>query len=63
MSAMLIEEHQDLTETLVPYEWDISCIEPSVWEMISVLNSTDIPSPNPSCENCAYAQQRAIAEI
>ena len=50
-------------ETLVPYEWDISWIESSVWEMIAVLNSTDIPSPNPSCENCAYAQQRAIAEI
>ena len=50
-------------ETLVPYEWDISWIEPSVWEMIAVLNSTDIPSPNPSCENCAYAQQRAIGAI
>ena len=47
-------------ETLVPYEWNIDWIDPQVWGMISVLNAYDIPEQNPSCENCAYARQRAL---
>jgi hypothetical protein len=50
-------------ETLVPYEWNIDWIDPKVWEMIDVLNSHDLPEQNPSCENCAYAQQRTSLEI
>lgn len=52
--------HGKLTfeETLVPYEWSSDWIEPSVKKMIKTLNSTEVPSGNASCENCAYAAQR-----
>jgi hypothetical protein len=30
--------------------------------MIDLLNSEKLPEDNPSCENCAYAQQRSIIE-
>ena len=49
-------------ETLVPYEWSIDWIDPQVRGMISVMNAYDIPEKNPSCENCAYARQRALKE-
>ncbi len=49
-------------ETLVPYEWASDWIEDKVQEMIEVLNSTELPEPTPSCENCAYAHQRAAIE-
>ncbi len=49
-------------ETLVPYDWDVGWIEPRIMEMIAVLNSKDVPMPNESCENCAYARERALAE-
>ena len=49
-------------ETLVPYEWDVSWIESKVREMIDLLNSEELPEINSSCENCAYAYQRAIKE-
>jgi hypothetical protein len=61
-AATAFEGNMRFEETLVPYEWDISWIEPSVLEMISILNSVDIPPQNPSCENCAYAQQRSLVE-
>lgn len=48
-------------ETIVPYDLDITWIEPKVFEMISTLNSDEIPKPNPSCENCAYAHQRSLS--
>ena len=49
-------------ETLVPYEWSIGWIDPKVWEMIDLLNSHNLPEKNSSCENCAYAHQRAAIE-
>ena len=49
-------------ETLVPYEWRSDWIEERVRKMIDVLNSTKLPDPTPSCENCAYAHQRAAIE-
>ncbi len=52
----------DFEETLVPYQWDSSWIEEKVTEMIAILNSTDLPEGNPSCENCAYAHQRTTKE-
>ena len=50
-------------ETLVPYEWKSDWIEGKVLEMISLLNSHELPEPNSFCENCAYANQRTINEI
>ena len=50
-------------EALIPYEWSIDWIGPAVWEMVDVLNSYDLPKGTPSCENCAYAHQRALMEI
>jgi len=49
-------------ETLVPYEWDSSWIDEKVIEMIDVLNSEKLAEGNPSCENCAYVNQRTIKE-
>ena len=50
-------------ETLVPYEWSIDWIDAAVRGMIDVLNSYDLPKRTQSCENCAYAHQRALMEI
>ena len=50
------------TETLVRYFWDTSWLEKNLSEMIAVLNSRELPDRNPSCENCAYAFERAQAE-
>ena len=50
------------SETLVPYEWNCEWIEDKVWEMITVLNSHELPDSNLSCENCAYACQRTSIE-
>lgn len=49
-------------ETLVPYLWDSSWIEPRLAEMIQILNGDDIPDSNSACENCAYARQRTLLE-
>ena len=49
-------------ETLVPYDWNIGWVEPRIMEMVEVLNSKDVPMPNKSCENCAYARERGLAE-
>ena len=46
-------------EYLVPYFWNINWIESKLEEMISVMNSTDIPKSNLSCKNCAYSEQYA----
>ena len=46
-------------ETLVPYRWNGDWIDERLWEMIQVLNSPEVPEPNPSCENCAYARARS----
>ena len=49
-------------ETLVPYQYRVDWIDGKLSEMFQVLNSTELPEVNPSCENCAYANQRAIIE-
>mgnify|MGYP003973923773 FL=1 len=61
-SAPAFGSNMVFEETLVPYEWDSSWIEDKVLEMIDLLNSEKLPEDNPSCENCAYAQQRSIIE-
>ena len=49
-------------ETLVPYKWDIEWIDGELREMVKTLNSYQVPEPRSSCENCAYARQRALPE-
>jgi hypothetical protein len=49
----------DFSETLVPYQHNISWITPKVEDMIALINQGVVPDSNPSCENCAYAKQRA----
>ena len=49
----------DFSETLIPYEWDTNWIPEQIEAMIGTMNSPSIPSSNPSCKNCAYANQRA----
>jgi len=49
----------DFSETLIPYDWDANWIPEQVEAMIGTMNSASIPSSNPSCKNCAYADQRA----
>jgi len=46
-------------EYLVPYLWNIDWMENKLDEMISVMNSTEIPESNSSCKNCAYSEQYA----
>ena len=62
-SASTFDSQMIFKETLVPYEWDASWIEGSVVKMIDLLNSKELPSSNPSCENCAYARQRIDVEL
>ena len=50
-------------ETLVPYDWNIDWIPEKVASMIDLINADEIPSSNGSCENCAYARQRATHDI
>jgi len=50
------------TEHLIPYENDTSWIEDKVDEMIACMNSTSVPPITESCENCAYARERAKEE-
>jgi len=50
------------SETLIPYLNDTSWIPKKVEEMISVINSNKLPDSNESCENYAYAKQRASFE-
>ena len=48
-------------EALVPYEWDSSWIASDVDRMIALMNQPEIPAPNESCKNCAYAEQYSQA--
>ena len=50
-------------ETLVTYDWDVSWIPKKVQKMIDLMNSIDLPRSNESCENCAYALQRASHDL
>tara|TARA_Y100000813_G_scaffold198469_1_gene186852 strand:+ start:1669 stop:2442 length:774 start_codon:yes stop_codon:yes gene_type:complete len=42
---------------LLPYEGDDSWIDKTVKEIYKVLNSDDIPEPNPNCEYCRYVKK------
>ena len=50
------------SETLVPYQHDISWIPTKIREMIALMNQDKVPEGHESCENCAYARQRALHE-
>ena len=51
------------SETLISYKHDCNWIPEKVNEMIEVLNNKQAPEAHPSCENCAYARQRAGLDI
>ena len=59
-NASSFDSKLDFEETLVPYLWNSDWIDEKVLEMIDLLNSEKLPEANPSCENCAYVQQRNI---
>ena len=42
---------------LLPYDGDDSWIDKTVKEIYKVLNSDDIPEPNPNCEYCRYVKK------
>jgi CRISPR/Cas system-associated exonuclease Cas4 (RecB family) len=46
------------SETFIPYHWKTDWIPGKVTEMIDLMNEEDLPDPQPSCKNCAYATQR-----
>tara|TARA_B100000212_G_scaffold46501_1_gene30010 strand:+ start:2423 stop:3307 length:885 start_codon:yes stop_codon:yes gene_type:complete len=52
-------KRMNFDEYLVPYDWNIDWIENKIDEMVSLMNDSQIPDPNPSCKNCAYAEQYA----
>ena len=58
-TAMEFNEQMKFSETLIPYENDISWISEKVREMINTMNSNKVPNSHESCENCAYAKVRS----
>jgi len=52
----------DFTETLIPYKHDINWIDNKVSEMIECMNTEALPESHLSCQNCAYARERAKIE-
>ena len=50
------------SETLIPYQNDISWIPEKVKEMIKLMNQEEVPERHESCENCAYAKERSLFE-
>ena len=44
-------------EYLIPYKWSNNWIESRLDEMVILMNQSEIPESNPSCKNCAYANQ------
>ena len=62
-SAPSFEGTMVFAETLVPYKWNIEWIDSALREMVNTLNSDEVPESRASCENCAYARKRALAEI
>ncbi len=52
----------EFTETIVPYQHDISWLDEQVQNMIDCMNLNKLPESNISCENCAYARQRNTEE-
>ncbi len=52
-------KRMNFDEYLVPYNWNVNWIATRVDEMYYLMNSNDIPQPNPACKNCAYSEQYA----
>ena len=50
------------SETLIPYKHDISWIDEQIQNMINCMNSETLPISHSSCQNCAYARERAKIE-
>ncbi len=46
------------SETLIEYKHSTKWVPKEIKQMINVMNSIELPDSNPSCKNCAYAQQR-----
>ena len=53
------KKRMNFDEYLVPYNWNIDWIENKVDEMVDLMNSSQLPSQNLSCKNCAYSEQYA----
>ena len=53
---------KEIQEALIPYHWSADWIDAKLHDMITLLNSTEIPDGHPSCKNCAYAKRRAEIE-
>jgi len=51
------------SETIIPYKHDISWITSKVRDMITLMNQEEVPIGHESCENCAYARQRASHDL
>ena len=52
----------DFSETLIPYQWSSDWVSGRVSEMVDLINQTEIPEGNPSCNNCDYSKQRSLIE-
>ena len=52
----------EFSETIIPYETETDWIKPEIDKMYQLMNSCNVPSSNPSCENCAYVARRAEME-
>ena len=57
--ANSFNKKMEFDEFLIPYTWNTNWIEKKIDEMISLINNDQIPEANPSCKNCAYADQYA----
>ena len=53
------QKRMNFDEYLVPYNWNIDWIDNKIDEMVSLMNSSQVPEQNPSCKNCAYSEQYA----
>ncbi len=51
------------SETIIAYNHDTSWIPDKVRDMIKLMNQEEVPEGHVSCENCAYAKQRAKLDI
>ena len=47
---------------LLPYKGSNSWVEPTIKEIKKVLESDEIPEPNPNCEYCNYRRKAIMAE-
>ena len=53
------KKRMNFDEYLVPYNWNIDWIDNKIDEMVSLMNSRQVPEQNLSCKNCAYSEQYA----